>query len=104
MASEAHHGAGTVEMMWRLDGDHHIPTTVGYIPQVSRTILNPSRVSALGDLFFDIEGARYRCEDGRECGLQYLFGVVDTAEVDEAGRGKQQVRSVIEIWIVPDGA
>jgi len=24
-------------------------------------------------------------EDGREFGLQYLFGVVDTAEVDEAG-------------------
>jgi hypothetical protein len=38
-----------------------------------------------GDLFFDIEGARYYCENGREFGLQYLFGVVDTAEVDEAG-------------------
>jgi len=38
-----------------------------------------------GDLFFDIEGARYYCEDGREFGLQYLFGVVDTAEADEAG-------------------
>ena len=38
-----------------------------------------------GDLFFDIEGARYCCEDGREFGLQYLFGVVDTAEADEAG-------------------
>ncbi|MGH3418724.1 MAG: TM0106 family RecB-like putative nuclease, partial [Streptosporangiaceae bacterium] len=38
-----------------------------------------------GDLFFDIEGARYYSEDGREFGLQYLFGVVDTAEVDEAG-------------------
>ena len=37
-----------------------------------------------GDLFFDIEGARYYSEDGREFGLQYLFGVVDTAE---AGRG-----------------
>jgi uncharacterized protein len=34
-----------------------------------------------GDLFFDIEGARYYSEDGREFGLQYLFGVVDTAEV-----------------------
>ncbi len=38
-----------------------------------------------GDLFFDIEGARYYSEDSREFGLQYLFGVVDTAEVDEAG-------------------
>ena len=38
-----------------------------------------------GDLFFDIEGARYYSEDGREFGLQYLFGVVDTAEVDQAG-------------------
>ena len=40
---------------------------------------------AEGDLFFDIEGARYYSEDGREFGLQYLFGVVDTAEADEAG-------------------
>ena len=39
-----------------------------------------------GDLFFDIEGARYWSEDGREFGLQYLFGVVDTADLDEAGR------------------
>jgi predicted RecB family nuclease len=39
-----------------------------------------------GDLFFDIEGARYYSEDGREFGLQYLFGVVDTAEVDGAGQ------------------
>src|SRR5690242_809413 len=38
-----------------------------------------------GDLFFDIEGARYYSEDGREYGLQYLFGVVDTADLDEAG-------------------
>jgi AAA domain len=38
-----------------------------------------------GDLFFDIEGARYYSEDGRESGLQYLFGVVDTAEADGAG-------------------
>jgi hypothetical protein len=38
-----------------------------------------------GDLFFDIGGARYYSEDGREFGLQYLFGVVDTAETDEAG-------------------
>ena len=38
-----------------------------------------------GDLFFNIEGARYYSQDGREFGLQYLFGVVDTAEADEAG-------------------
>jgi predicted RecB family nuclease len=41
---------------------------------------------AAGDLFFDIEGARYYSEDAREFGLQYLFGVVDTADTDEAGR------------------
>ena len=41
---------------------------------------------ALGDIFFDIEGARYYSEDNREFGLQYLFGVVDTADLDEAGR------------------
>jgi predicted RecB family nuclease len=39
-----------------------------------------------GDLFFDIEGARYYSGDSREFGLQYLFGVVDTADLDEAGR------------------
>jgi AAA domain/RNase_H superfamily len=37
-----------------------------------------------GDLFFDIEGARYFSEDGKEFGLQYLFGIVDTADTDEA--------------------
>ncbi|AEF34616.1 conserved hypothetical protein [Mycolicibacter sinensis] len=41
---------------------------------------------APGDLFFDIEGARYYSEDGKEYGLQYLFGIVDTAEPDEAGQ------------------
>jgi predicted RecB family nuclease len=35
-----------------------------------------------GDLFFDIEGARYYSEDGQEFGLQYLFGIVDTADLD----------------------
>jgi uncharacterized protein len=39
-----------------------------------------------GDLFFDIEGARYYSEDNREFGLQYLFGIVDTADTDERGR------------------
>jgi predicted RecB family nuclease len=38
---------------------------------------------AEGDLFLDIEGARYYAEDGKTFGLQYLFGVVDTGEVDE---------------------
>lgn len=38
-----------------------------------------------GDLFFDIEGARYYSEDGREFGLQYLFGIIDTANVDAVG-------------------
>ena len=40
---------------------------------------------ARGDLFFDIEGARYYSEDGKEFGLQYLFGVADTADTDETG-------------------
>jgi uncharacterized protein len=40
----------------------------------------------VGDLFFDIEGARYYSEDGHEFGLQYLFGIVDTADVDEHGK------------------
>jgi predicted RecB family nuclease len=39
-----------------------------------------------GDLFFDIEGARYYSEDSKEFGLQYLFGVVDTADLDSSGR------------------
>jgi predicted RecB family nuclease len=38
-----------------------------------------------GDLFFDIEGARYYSEDTKEFGLQYLFGIVDTADLDESG-------------------
>ena len=42
--------------------------------------------SASGDLFFDIEGARYYSEDSQEFGLQYLFGVVDTADTDARGR------------------
>jgi predicted RecB family nuclease len=37
------------------------------------------------DLFFDIEGARYYSEDGKEYGLQYLFGIVDTADLDADG-------------------
>ena len=43
-------------------------------------------VPETGDLFFDIEGARYYSEDDREFGLQYLFGVVDTADTDACGR------------------
>jgi uncharacterized protein len=41
---------------------------------------------AEGDLFFDIEGARFYSEDGKEFGLQYLFGIVDTADLDEHGQ------------------
>jgi predicted RecB family nuclease len=41
---------------------------------------------APGDLFFDIEGARFYSEDEKETGLQYLFGIVDTAETDGDGR------------------
>jgi uncharacterized protein len=40
---------------------------------------------APGDLFFDFEGARYYSEDGKEFGLQYLFGIIDTADVDASG-------------------
>ncbi len=43
---------------------------------------------AEGDLFFDIEGSRYYSEDGHEFGLQYLFGIVNTAELDEAGNSQ----------------
>jgi hypothetical protein len=32
-ASQACHGAQTVEMMWTSDGDHHIPTPARFIPQ-----------------------------------------------------------------------
>ena len=39
----------------------------------------------VGDLFFDIEGARYYSEDGKEFGLQYLFGIIDTVDVDVSG-------------------
>ena len=38
-----------------------------------------------GDLFFDIEGARYYSEGGKEFGLQYLFGIIDTADTDAWG-------------------
>jgi predicted RecB family nuclease len=41
---------------------------------------------APGDLFFDIEGARYWSDDNKEFGLQYLFGFVDTAQLDADGR------------------
>jgi uncharacterized protein len=40
----------------------------------------------VGDLFFDIEGARYYSENNQEFGLQYLFGIVDTADIDAQGR------------------
>ncbi len=51
-----------------------------------------------GDLFFDIEGARYYSEDNQEFGLQYLFGVVDTAELDSSGRPKYT-----QIWAFDRG-
>jgi len=47
----------------------------------------------IGDLFFDIEGARYYTEDDREFGLQYLFGIVDTADIDACGAPRYT-----EIW------
>ena len=46
MASQARHDVRTVEMMWTSDGDHHIPTPASCIPQVGRTLLNPSRCQA----------------------------------------------------------
>src|ERR1700760_1991495 len=51
-----------------------------------------------GDLFFDIEGARYYSEDSREFGLQYLFGIVDTADLDSSGRPKYT-----QIWAFDRG-
>lgn len=48
---------------------------------------------AVGDLFFDIEGSRYYSEDGKEFGLQYLFGLLDTADV--GADGKPQYK---QIW------
>ncbi len=45
---------------------------------------------AEGDLFFDIEGARYYSEDGKEFGLQYLFGIVDSSDLDEHGKPRYQ--------------
>ena len=44
---------------------------------------------AEGDLFFDIEGARYWSDDAKEFGLQYLFGIVDTADPDGCARYRQ---------------
>ena len=48
---------------------------------------------AEGDLFFDIEGARYYSEDAREFGLQYLFGIVDTADRGRCRPGRGTPRS-----------
>jgi hypothetical protein len=42
--------------------------------------------SGTGDLFLDIEGVRYYSADGKEFGLQYLFGVVDMAGTDTHDR------------------
>ncbi len=53
-------------------------------PVANRGLLALPKPSA-GDLFFDIEGARYYSEDGREFGLQYLFGIVDTADTGPDG-------------------
>ena len=53
-------------------------------PVANRGLLALPKPSA-GDLFFDIEGARYYSEDGREFGLQYLFGIVDTADTGPSG-------------------
>ena len=48
--------------------------------------MTPVPEPVTGDLFFDIEGARYYSEDGAEFGLQYLFGIVDTADTGPAGQ------------------
>jgi uncharacterized protein len=72
--------------------------------QLRYELLNPERNAAgtpvanrgllalpkpcVGDLFFDIEGARYYSEDGTEFGLQYLFGIVDTADTDSSGTAR----------------
>jgi predicted RecB family nuclease len=55
------------------------------VPVANRGLLALPEPAA-GDLFFDIEGARHYSEDSREFGLQYLFGIVDTADLDGSGR------------------
>ena len=55
------------------------------VPRMNRGLLALPE-PAPGDLFFDIEGARYYSEDNKEFGLQYLFGIVDTADTDASGR------------------
>ena len=55
------------------------------VPILNRGLLALPEPAA-GDLFFDIEGARYYSEDNKEFGLQYLFGIVDTAATDAFGR------------------
>jgi predicted RecB family nuclease len=74
--------AGTIEyQLLEPDRDAH----GGLVP--NRGLLALPEPSA-GDLFFDIEGARYYTEDGKEFGLQYLFGIVDTADTDEDGAAR----------------
>jgi predicted RecB family nuclease len=61
-----------------------LETDAAGLPVANRGLLGLPEPAA-GDLFFDIEGARYYSEDSREFGLQYLFGIIDTADTDEAG-------------------
>jgi predicted RecB family nuclease len=61
------------------DGDGHLIPNRGLLALPQPTV---------GDLFFDIEGARYYSEDGKEFGLQYLFGLVDTAAAEDTGRAR----------------
>jgi predicted RecB family nuclease len=61
------------------------PDRIGDGPLVPNRGLLALPEPADGDLFFDIEGARYYSADGKEFGLQYLFGIVDTADTDAQG-------------------
>jgi uncharacterized protein len=66
------------------DGDGQLVANRGFLALPAPVV---------GDLFFDIEGARYYSEDGTEFGLQYLFGLVDTADLDAGGTPRYK-----QIW------
>lgn len=69
--------------LWEFVEPERTDTGGELAPNRGLTALPPP---SIGDLFFDIEGARYYSEDGKEYGLQYLFGIVDTADRDGNGQ------------------
>lgn len=69
------------ELLWELIGPER--TEDGELT-ANRGLLALPEPSG-GDLFFDIEGTPYYSEDGKEFGLQYLFGIVDSSQLDDDG-------------------